>query len=108
MLWVETGAGDHQWTSAPMQCGVNHDLGLGDLLDKPQGHLILPPQYQKSSDARERTRKRQPKYRRRYGISAHAIGEFRFGCRKALAVRTFPPATAHAAGRAFSQSRTQP
>ncbi len=45
MLWVETGAEDPAWPKAPMQCGVNHDLGLGDLLDKPQGHLVLPPQY---------------------------------------------------------------
>ena len=45
MLWVETGAGISDWWTAPMQCGVRSDPGLGELLDKPQGHLILPPQY---------------------------------------------------------------
>ncbi|SEG17762.1 hypothetical protein SAMN05421819_2072 [Bryocella elongata] len=45
MIWVETGALNSQWTTAPMQIGVNGDPGLRELLRTPQGQLILPASY---------------------------------------------------------------
>ncbi|MES2741149.1 MAG: LysM domain-containing protein [Pseudomonadota bacterium] len=44
MMWVETGAGNEQWNSKPMQIGVAGDPGLTSLLSgKEGGDLILPP-----------------------------------------------------------------
>ena len=45
ILWTETNALSPFWLIAPMQCGVNGDPGLGDLLRKPAGALTLPPEY---------------------------------------------------------------
>ena len=45
MLWTETAASEPAWLDAPMQCGVNGDTGLVDLLTLPAGKLMLPPEY---------------------------------------------------------------
>jgi len=49
LLWVESGAGSHEWNKRPMQIGVANDPGLGALLDGNEGgHLILPLDYKKA------------------------------------------------------------
>ena len=45
MIWVESGANNDAWLTAPMQIGVNGDPGLRDLLTSPHGKMILPPEY---------------------------------------------------------------
>lgn len=45
IAWVESGAANAAWKTAPMQIGVNGDPGLRELLDKPAGKLILPQEY---------------------------------------------------------------
>ena len=44
-IWVESGATDSHWYTAPMQIGVNDDPGLNNLLTSPHGKLIMPPQF---------------------------------------------------------------
>lgn len=48
ITWVETGAAITAWKTAPMQIGVNGDPGLNDLLNTPNGKMILPPEYTKT------------------------------------------------------------
>lgn len=47
ICWVESGAVNPAWKTAPMQIGVNGDPGLRELLTSPTGKLILPPEYAK-------------------------------------------------------------
>ncbi|GGH06950.1 hypothetical protein [Silvibacterium dinghuense] len=45
ITWVESGAANAAWQTAPMQIGVNGDPGLRELLTSPTGKLVLPPEY---------------------------------------------------------------
>lgn len=48
MIWVETGANHPEWTTRPMQIGVQGDPGLTSLLSAGEGgELILPPTWQR-------------------------------------------------------------
>ncbi len=49
MIWIETGADSQWWSTNPMQIGMYAaDGGMADILETPNGALILPDEYKRT------------------------------------------------------------